>query len=111
MTVRYFLGANTPDGFYSLFQHLLPVEEAKTLYILKGGPGCGKSTLMNRLSRTAQELEEPVEEILCSGDPDSLDGVIFPQRRVALVDGTFPPCDGASLSRGGGPLCGFGRVL
>ena len=90
MTVRYFLGANSPDGFYSLFQHLLPVEGANTLYILKGGPGCGKSTLMNRLSRTAQERGEPVEEILCSGDPDSLDGVIFPRKGIALVDGTAP---------------------
>ena len=90
MPVQYFLGSNTPEGFFSLFDHLLPVEGARTLYILKGGPGCGKSTLMRRLSRRAQERGEPVEEILCSGDPDSLDAVIFPQRGVALVDGTAP---------------------
>ena len=90
MTVRYFLGANTPNGFYSLFQHLLPVERAGTMYILKGGPGCGKSTLMNRLSRAARERGEPVEEILCSGDPDSLDAVLLPEKGIALVDGTAP---------------------
>ena len=43
--IQYFLGANSPAGFYSLYDHLLPPEQARAIYILKGGPGCGKSTL------------------------------------------------------------------
>lgn len=88
--VSYFLGANTPTGFYSLYDDLLPPEKAKTLYILKGGPGCGKSTCMRRVAKAAQAAGEPVETVLCSGDPDSLDAVLLPRQGVALVDGTAP---------------------
>ena len=44
--IQYFLGANSPTGFYSLYPELIQPERARTIYILKGGPGCGKSTLM-----------------------------------------------------------------
>lgn len=88
--IQYFLGANTPNGFYSLYQELLPKKTAQAVYILKGGPGCGKSTLMRHVAETAEQAGEPVEYIICSGDPDSLDAVLLPQRRIALVDGTAP---------------------
>lgn len=41
--IQYFLGANSPTGFYSLYSELLPPETASVIYILKGGPGCGAS--------------------------------------------------------------------
>lgn len=88
--IQYFLGANSPSGFYSLYDQLIVPEAAQAIYILKGGPGCGKSTLMRRVGRLLQEKDVPAEYILCSGDPDSLDAVIFPTLRVALVDGTAP---------------------
>lgn len=44
--VCFYLGANSPTGFYSLYDQLLEPEQAETIYILKGGPGCGKSSLM-----------------------------------------------------------------
>ena len=53
--LQYFLGANSPSGFYSLYDELLPVEQAEQMYILKGGPGCGKSTLMRQVARQARE--------------------------------------------------------
>ena len=52
--IRYFLGANSPQGFYSLYSELLPPETASAVYILKGGPGCGKSTLMGRVAKAAR---------------------------------------------------------
>lgn len=88
--IQYFLGANAPTGFYSLYDHLLPSEQARAIYILKGGPGCGKSTLMRKISTWAKADSLTVEYILCSGDPDSLDAIIFPALGVALVDGTAP---------------------
>ena len=48
--IEFFLGANSPSGFYSLYDHLLPPETASAIYILKGGPGCGKSTLMRKVA-------------------------------------------------------------
>ena len=59
-SIQYFLGANSPTGFYSLYDQLLPPEQASAIYILKGGPGCGKSTMMRRVAALAQEAGEPV---------------------------------------------------
>lgn len=88
--IQYFLGANSPKGFYSLYDQLIDIESARAVYILKGGPGCGKSTLMRCVGRILEENGEKAEYILCSGDPDSLDAVIFPDRKTAIVDGTAP---------------------
>ena len=79
---HFFLGANTPQGFYSLYDELY--NDTGMLYILKGGAGCGKSSFM----RTVAEQAGGVEYIHCSGDPDSLDAVIM--RDVTITDGTAP---------------------
>jgi hypothetical protein len=87
---RYFLGANSPAGFYSLYDQLLDPAQASAYYILKGGPGCGKSSLMKRVGLQAEEAGYFVEYIHCCGDPNSLDGIYIPELRAAIVDGTAP---------------------
>lgn len=84
-----FLGANSGEGFYSLYDQLLN-GRFDDLMILKGGPGCGKSTFMRRLGAAMEHAGERVVYINCSGDPDSLDGAIFLDRNAAIVDGTSP---------------------
>ena len=88
--VRFYLGANSPAGFYSLYDQLIDPAQAADLLILKGGPGCGKSTLMKRVARQAEERGLDVEYIPCSGDPESLDAIVLPQKKAAIVDGTAP---------------------
>lgn len=88
--IQYFLGANTPNGFYSLYDHLIDLETAQAVYILKGGPGCGKSSFMRRIARHAQAAGYSTQFILCSGDPGSLDGLVIPELKIAMVDGTAP---------------------
>ena len=88
METMYYLGASTPKGFCSHFDSLF--DEVQRLTVIKGGSGCGKSTFMRRLGQAAQERGLDVSYILCSSDPDSLDGVIFPQLSAAYVDGTAP---------------------
>jgi len=88
MPKEYFLGANTGGGFYSLYDNFL--KDGDFLYILKGGPGCGKSTFMRRIGQAAEEAGYTVEYILCSGDPSSLDGVYITDLGVAFADGTAP---------------------
>ena len=73
-SVDFFLGATTPAGFKGYFAPLRR-EPGMQLVLLKSGPGCGKSTLMKRLARAAQEKGEPIQRIHCASDPDSLDGV------------------------------------
>ena len=88
--IQYFLGANAPGGFYSLYPRLIPPEQARAVYILKGGPGCGKSTLMRRVGAMMEGEGIETEYILCSGDPASLDALLLPGLGAAIVDGTAP---------------------
>ncbi|MBR6208639.1 MAG: hypothetical protein IKQ69_06535 [Oscillospiraceae bacterium] len=87
--LRYFLGANTADGFYSCYEDFPPREDA-CLWYIKGGPGNGKSTLMRSVARAAGNLGMQAECALCSGDPDSLDGVYLREARLGYVDATSP---------------------
>lgn len=87
---QYFLGANTANGFYSLYDQLIDRETARAVCLLKGGPGCGKSTLMRRVAHQAEAAGLDAEYIWCSGDPDSLDGLVLPQLNVAIADATAP---------------------
>jgi ABC-type lipoprotein export system ATPase subunit len=43
-----FPGGNTCLGFYSFYNYIIG-EEARRIFVLKGGPGTGKSTFMNIL--------------------------------------------------------------
>ncbi len=89
MNTSYFLGANTAHGFYSLYHHFA-CAPGDTLHIIKGGPGTGKSTFMRRIGQAAEDRGYDVEYILCSGDPDSLDGVYIPALHTGWADGTAP---------------------
>lgn len=88
--VQYFLGANSAQGFVSLYHELLDERNATALYVLKGGAGCGKSTLMRKVGEEMERQGFDVEYILCSGDPDSLDAILIPEKAVAIMDGTAP---------------------
>lgn len=88
--ICYYLGANAPSGFYSLYDQLIDPERARDVRILKGGPGCGKSTLMKQVGKAMEEAGHCVEYVRCSGDPDSLDAVVIPALGAAVVDGTAP---------------------
>ena len=82
--------ANTPEGFISLFDELYDPAEELARYIIKGGPGTGKSRLMRRVADELEQAGYTAQRVLCSSDPDSLDGVIFPQIRACIADGTSP---------------------
>lgn len=86
--LRFFLGANTPQGFVSRFDHLSDKTDGWRLLIIKGGPGSGKSTLMKRIATGLPD--ERLELIHCSSDVDSLDAVICAGRKFAIADGTSP---------------------
>lgn len=88
--IHFFLGANTPSGFYSLYDELHFSAAEGMLYILKGGPGCGKSSLLKTVASQLTENGYSVEHIHCSADPDSLDGIIVPSLHIAIADGTAP---------------------
>lgn len=84
------MGANTPKGFYSLFNELYNPYDDWNMYIIKGGPGTGKSSLMKKIKKYAAENNYKTEMIYCSSDPLSLDAVIIPELKTAIADGTSP---------------------
>ncbi len=90
MNEAYFLGSGGKNGFFSCFSQLTPKIEGQYTYILKGGPGTGKSSLMRKIADEMQKRDIECERIFCSSDPHSLDGVIFPSLRVSVCDGTSP---------------------
>lgn len=90
MNRDYFLGGNTSRGFFSYYDYLADGSEINKIYIIKGGPGTGKSTTMKRVAKWGEDKGFDVDYIHCSSDPGSLDGVVIKQAGVAMVDGTSP---------------------
>lgn len=85
---KYFVCANTCKGFVNYFPSNM--RDKDRVYILKGGPGTGKSTLMKKIGEYFAEKDEEIEYIYCSSDTSSLDGIILKKRNFAVVDGTAP---------------------
>ena len=85
---RIFPGNNSIRGFFSYYDSNL--REAERVFVLKGGPGTGKSSLMKGLAAEFLEKGCDVELWRCSSDPDSLDGIWIPHCGAAVVDGTSP---------------------
>ena len=88
--IRFFLGSNTKKGFISLFEQLREPMKGKRMYILKGGPGSGKSSLMKRIGASLEELGHRLEYFPCASDPDSLDALLDYDALISIVDGTAP---------------------
>lgn len=86
---KLFPGGNTSRGFYSFYDYIIE-NDATRVFILKGGPGVGKSTFMRKIGETMLEKGYDVEFHCCSSDNDSLDGICIPAIRVAMIDGTAP---------------------
>lgn len=87
--VAFFMGANTKDGFFSLMETLHEEQGLERIYMVKSGPGCGKSAVLRKLGDTLAGNGRR-EDLYCSGDPKSLDGVVLHGINVALLDGTAP---------------------
>ena len=85
---NYFPGGNTCRGFYSFYEYL--PQQAELIFVIKGGPGTGKSTFMKEIGDQFLEAEYDVEFHWCSSDANSLDGIVIPKVGVALLDGTAP---------------------
>lgn len=83
-----FAGGNTRTGFINYLPDLL--EGNKTIWLLKGCPGSGKSSFLKRIAALAEDMGLDAYAIRCSSDTDSLDGVVVPDASFAAVDATAP---------------------
>ena len=88
-----FAASNSCEGFKNYYGDIFTDTRVDRLYIIKGGPGTGKSHFMKVVARRARERGYAVTEYLCSSDPASLDGLLLSREgspTVGLLDGTPP---------------------
>ena len=83
----FFAAMNTPEGFISEFENLFSPYHT---YMIKGGPGTGKSTLMKKLAKEAEARGIPISYYYCSSDPTSLDAITIEPLKIAVLDATAP---------------------
>lgn len=86
---KMFPGAVTSQGFYS-FYHYLIEQDANHIFVLKGGPGVGKSSFMKKIAQAMLDRGYEIEYHCCSSDNGSIDGVVIPKLKIGLLDGTAP---------------------
>ena len=88
----YFSAYNGYQGFRSLFDRTFDPLRHTRVYILKGGPGTGKSTILKGIIKWANGMGIASEAIYCSSDPSSLDGVVLRRndKSISILDGTAP---------------------
>ena len=88
--VSFFFGADNKVKYCSLFSEVYSPFDGGKHYILKGGPGTGKSTLMKKVAGVLEKRGYFVEYGYCSADPSSLDLIYAPEINFSIFDGTSP---------------------
>lgn len=86
---KVFPGSNSAYGFFSFYDQIIE-EDATRIYVIKGGPGVGKSTFMRNIGRELLRRGLDLEYHCCSADSTSLDGIVIPALKIACIDGTAP---------------------
>ena len=93
LTRRFFAASNSCLGFRNYYGDLFTDTRTDRLYIIKGGPGTGKSHFMKVVARHARNRGYAVTEYACSSDPASLDGLMLTRDgspTLGFLDGTAP---------------------
>lgn len=91
---RYFAASNSSEGFVSYFEDCFGARSGiDRLYVLKGGPGTGKSRFLRTVGQYAVRRGWRTVYYYCSSDPNSLDGLRLSgsgRQDIGLIDGTAP---------------------
>ncbi len=88
-----FAASNSCLGFKNYYGEIFTDDRIDRLYVIKGGPGTGKSHFMRVVARSARAAGYAVTECFCSSDPTSLDGILLTREgapTLGLLDGTAP---------------------
>ena len=86
----YFASSNSGEGFKNYYHEVFG--RVERIYVIKGGPGTGKSRFMRDVAKYAKSRGWYCENYYCSSDPASLDGIIMTRESkcVGVIDGTPP---------------------
>ncbi len=84
-----FAAANSGEGFSGFYPQIFGNSDIVRRYLIKGGPGTGKSSFMRRVADAAESRGYAVEYYRCSSDHTSLDAIVI-DKHIALIDATAP---------------------
>lgn len=95
----FFISANGYNGFRTEQGALYRSENFERVFVILGGPGTGKSSLLRKVAERGVAEGAECEYIYCSSDPNSLDGILLRKgaHAVAMLDGTAPHERGAPV--------------
>ncbi|HHW46886.1 MAG TPA: hypothetical protein GXX17_08295 [Clostridiales bacterium] len=86
----FFLGANSSRGYMSFYENAYDPSDGWCAYIIKGGFGAGKSLFFKRIAKSLIERGHCVELIVSPYSPQSLDAIIIPEKKIAILDAAPP---------------------
>lgn len=86
----FFAGVMTKSGYQSHLDETYKAGADWRAYLIKGGAGMGKSSLMKGVAAELEDMGQSCEYIMCPSDPDSLDAVVFPDIKACICDATAP---------------------
>ncbi len=89
MNGELFAASNSRYGFKSYYSEIFDKSDYKKVYIIKGGPGTGKSRFMREIAKALESDGYCVRYYACASDPSSLDAVIIDEK-IVILDGTPP---------------------
>lgn len=81
---HYFAEGMTTRGYISLLPNMMP--NWQRVYVLLGGPGTGKSTLIKVIGLELLDRGYDVDFLRSVRDPNSMAGFIMPQMGLAMLD-------------------------
>jgi len=83
---HYFVYGNTAQGFISKLDSNLRGME--NIFIIRGRPETGKAGFMSLIAEECKNSGLKTEYLHCPSSPDALDGIIVPDLKLAVIDGT-----------------------
>jgi len=90
MEKHLFAGASTHLGFIDFFEYVMPLQNAKKRYYLKGSSGSGKNTFLKKIITERENTKNLIELFHCANDPNSLDAIAIPHLGLSVMDATYP---------------------
>ncbi|MDR3539936.1 MAG: hypothetical protein P4L69_03060 [Desulfosporosinus sp.] len=81
---HYFAEGMTTRGYISLLPNMMP--SWQRAYVLLGGPGTGKSTLIKVIGLELLDRGYDIDFLRSARDPDSIAGFIMPRMGLAMLD-------------------------
>ena len=88
--IRFFTGTNTPAGFFGFLDDFYDIAGGWMAYLLKGGPGSGKTRMLRRVFDYMSERGMEIQAIICPSEPNSLDGLVL-ENQACILDADDAP--------------------